>query len=761
MSGASKRLIRPLVYLILAGVTLAAYWAVRGNGFIVLDDADYVAQNSEVSAGLTGHGVRWAFTESYSSNWHPITWLSHMLDCQVFGLNASAHHFVSVALHILNALLLLFFLSRVTGAFWASAFVAAVFALHPIHVESVVWVAERKDVLSTFFGLLCLCAYAAFVKAKGQNLNSKVSKAWYALALVFFALGLMSKPMLVTLPFLLLLLDYWPLRRVASDRWRVTSGRLILEKVPFLLLAAASSAVTVWAQNKDKAIAGLDSVPLSDRFLNILVSYPAYLEKMVWPTRLAVFYPFQKETDFGAAGLSALLLVAITAMAVKWWKTRPYFIVGWLWYIGTLVPVIGLVQVGRQAMADRYAYLPSIGFSIMLVWLVVEVWHSVRFPMPVLGAASLSILAAFAVLTAHQVKRWRDTKTLFTYTAQVTPMNYFVETILGEDLLLEKKPAEALRHFDSAIQSAAVYARAWFGKARALQTMGQREEAFSCFRRSLELDPFDAVAMDAYAVALMQEKDLKGADSLLRRVVELKPRFATAQLHLAMALYQQKDFEGAADQYSNVLRLQPDSMEARTGLGFAMLERGQLDEAASHFETVLRSCPTNSSALDGMGYSLASRNQPEAAEPYFEKAIALAPTNSFAHFHFALLLEQQKRTAEAVKEYQEAIRYDPSNPAPRNNLAWLLTTDSSASVRNGAEAVEQAQKACELTDQREPLLLGTLAAAYAEAGQFGKAVETAEKARDLAKAMGLGEVVRKNEELLGLYREGKPYREKR
>jgi hypothetical protein len=371
-----------LVCIILVVSTLAAYWPVHRAEFANFDDPDYVTNNPDVFRGLTWHGVVWAFTRIHGSNWHPLTWLSHMADCSLFGENAAGHHLVNVGFHVANTLLLFLLLGRMTGAVWRSGFVAALFALHPLHVESVAWIAERKDVLSTFFGLLALWFYIRYVerqKAEGriQNPSPRTTQhatRCYLLSLCFFALGLMSKPMLLTLPFVMLLLDYWPLGRFNTPtlpRFHAPSlphsttpiTLLVWEKLPFLALSLASSVVTFWAQKTGGAVVSVQTMPLADRLANASVSYIAYLIKTFWPTKLAAFYPFAAELPGTEAILSTLVLIGLTVLAFATARRAPCLLVGWLWFVGTLVPVIGLVQVGGQAMADRYTYIPLVAFS--------------------------------------------------------------------------------------------------------------------------------------------------------------------------------------------------------------------------------------------------------------------------------------------------------------------------------------------------------------------------------------------------------------
>ncbi|MES1180725.1 MAG: hypothetical protein ABUL66_02560, partial [Verrucomicrobiota bacterium] len=420
-----------LVALLLALATLLVYLPVTRNGFVNFDDGDYVTGNRLVKDGLTWAGIRWAFTTFHASNWHPLTWLSHMLDCQLFGLSPGAHHCVNVLWHAANTVLLFVLLLRLTSSLWPSAFVAALFAWHPLHVESVAWVAERKDVLSTCFALLTLLAYTRYAQsttsdrrqvAGGFSSSFFILHSSFYLALVCFALGLMAKPMLVTLPFVMLLLDYWPLKRFSVSAFRFYRFPLLLEKLPFFLLAAVSCVITYRAQDAGASVASLERVPLHLRLENSLVSYPAYLLKTIWPANLAVIYPLPKEIPGIAAATAAAVLIFFSTVVARARQRSPYLLVGWLWFLGTLVPVIGLVQVGSQSMADRYTYFPLIGVFIAAAFGVHAL--AVRFQFPKLAAAAAGLtLTACVGLAENQLRHWRDSESLFAHAVAVTKNN--------------------------------------------------------------------------------------------------------------------------------------------------------------------------------------------------------------------------------------------------------------------------------------------------------------------------------------------------
>ena len=442
-----------LISLFLILTIVAVFWPVKNFRFINLDDEEYVTENPQVLNGLSLNGVIWAFTTKHSSNWHPLTWLSHMLDTELYGLNPRGHHLTNLLFHLANTLLLFWVLKRMTGMLWESGLVAALFALHPLHVESVAWVAERKDVLSTFFWMLTMGAYVHYVH--------QASPRRYLLVFFSFALGLLSKPMIVTLPLVLLLLDYWPLGRL---HWRLEEQRsqgktaisrafrLVWEKVPLLFLVAVSCSLTIWAQRR--TVASLEGLPLEIRTANALISYVKYIGKMVWPCRLAVQYPYPEKFPLWQVAGAGLFLIGVSFLVVREARRRPYLVVGWLWYLGTLVPVIGLIQVGSQAMADRYTYVPLIGLFIMTAWGIPNLLSQWRHRRIVLLVSSGLVIALLTILTRIQLQYWSDSTTLYKHTLNSTANNYQVHYNLGLALAKEGKNEEAIVHYKEALESA-------------------------------------------------------------------------------------------------------------------------------------------------------------------------------------------------------------------------------------------------------------------------------------------------------------------
>lgn len=465
---------RPLSFLIalaLVLATLAVYFQAVGHPFITLDDEQYILDNPAVTGGLSGKGIAWAFTSTYAFNWHPVTWISHMLDVELFGLDAGMHHLVNVLLHAANAALLFAVLLGMTGAPWRSGFAAALFALHPLHVESVAWVAERKDVLSTLFLFLTLLAWLRYTQRRKAG--------WFLGALALFALGLLSKPMLVTLPFLLLLLDAWPLGRLAGAQ-AIGLRRALLEKVPFAVLAGASGVLTYLVQQKGGAIGPSEIFPLGVRIANSVVSYADYLIKTFWPSPLAVFYPHPGASlpAWKIAG-AGLLLAAVSVPAILSWRRRPYLTVGWLWYLGTLVPVIGLVQIGRQGSADRYTYIPLIGLFLMAAWGIPELFERWRLKPRALAAAAVAVLVACGALSFRQLGFWRSSERLFTHAIAVTRDNWMAHHSLGAVLIREGKAEEAVNHYYEALRIMPEDPRLHANLSVALLALGRPAEGYS------------------------------------------------------------------------------------------------------------------------------------------------------------------------------------------------------------------------------------------------------------------------------------------
>jgi len=730
---------------LLALLTIAVFGPMVHHDFVDYDDQDYVTENPQVQAGLTRDAARWAFGGAHAANWIPLTWLSHMLDCQLFGLNPGWHHTTNLLLHTANTLLLFLLLKRMTAAALPSAAVALLFAIHPLHVESVAWVSERKDVLSTFFFMLTLWAYAGYAESKGQRPKSKVEaqipqqteqrkpvtaskrRLNYFLTILFFTLGLLSKPMLVTLPFVLLLLDYWPLGRfqITGQKSRIENvGPLIGEKVPFFGLALASSLITFVVQRQGGAMVLMETIPLKLRLINAVVCYGRYLLNTVWPINLSAFYPMPSAWPAWEAAVSLLVLCVISALAIRHCATRPYLGVGWFWFLGTLVPVIGIVQVGIQSMADRYTYIPLIGIFILLAFGLKDLMASQPEWRLALGMAAGIALTLCALLTANQTSYWRNTATLFEHALAVTSDNALAEYSVGVARVREDNYADAYSHFTEALRIQPDYGEAHNNLGLLLVMNGKLDEGIAHYHQALAAKLDTPELHFNLASALFAKGKLDQAAAECRTALTRKPAFPAAALKLALILTKQGKWAEAREQYARTLRLDPQNADAHLGLGLTLMQIGELQEAAKEFQDVLR-----------------------------------LRSDAQAHYNLALVLALQGRSGEALDQYRAAATLAPSWPTALNDLAWVLATDPAPEHRNGIEAIELAKKACELTQNQEPRYLGTLDACYAEAGRFGEAVATSKQAEALALNCGQKQIAEAAAQRRKLYESNLPYRQ--
>jgi len=668
MKRMSNRLHVLLIYVILALATIIAYEPVRHNDFISYDDYAYVTENPQVRGGITLESVVWAFTTSHKANWHPLTWLSHMLDCELFGLNPSRHHLTSLLFHIASMLLLFGILKRMTGAILPSAFVAAAFALHPLHVESVAWVAERKDMLSGFFWMLTIAAYIRYAE--------RPSIGRFLPVVLALGLGLMAKPMLVTLPFVLLLLDYWPLGRF---QWmhqsgkrappsfksgnvtyqKATAWRLIGEKIPLFVLVVASGVVTFIAQQSAGAMLPVERLALSYRIGNALVSYVLYIGKMIYPSSLAVFYPHPStRLPPWQPIFCFIVLVVVSAGIIRTALRHRWLAVGWLWYLGTLIPVIGLVQVGSQAMADRYTYLPSIGIFIMVAWGTAELLTRGRLRKIGLGISAGLLLAVLLICTRMQVRHWQNNLTLYKHVLAVTENNSIIHN------------------------------------------------SFGC--------------------ALFEKGQLDEAITQLKEAVRISPKFSLARSNLGRVFLKQGKVNEAIVCFKEVLRIRKDLPDVHHYLGLAKVKQERHDDAITHFNEALR----------------------------------LKPDYINARLHIGYTLFKLGRIQQAVEHYYKILQLKPGHLQALNALAWVSATSDDVKIQKSTNAVELAERACELSDYKNPEVLDTLAAAYAAADRFPRAIETAEKAVKLAVSQGRKELAEEIQNRLRLYKAKRPYYEK-
>jgi tetratricopeptide (TPR) repeat protein len=726
----------------LAAITLGLFSPLWHYGFLDFDDQAYVTENPYVRSGLNANSVAWAFHTSTTGNWIPLTWISHILDVQFFGLNAGGHHLTNVLLHTANVALLFLLWQRMTGAVWRSALVAGLFGWHPAHVESVAWIAERKDVLSAFFWLLSLWAYVRHAAKPGW--------ARYVLSLALFGLALLAKPMAVTLPFVLLLLDYWPLGRCATTCVRQSApnepeapafprlplARLLVEKVPFLALSGVGCALALWAQERSNAVASAELLPLEHRLGHVLVSYLDYIGMLLYPRHLAIFYPYPLHEKAGMILFGGVVVAAVFVLTAAQWRRRPHLLVGWLWFVGTLVPVIGLIQVGRQALADRYTYLPAIGLFIMVVWGVAELalrHPPVKFLAPVLGVAMLAA-------TSVQLPCWKDTRTVFERAREVTQDNYLAVTMLGSIRAGEGDLNGAIKLYREALGDKANYAEAHFFLARALDQQGKTAEAGKEYATALRLNPFFQQAHIFFGLLLARQKQDDLARAQYEAVIKINPQSATAHNDLARLLQTQGRLEESIRHYSAALQFDPSLAEAHNNLGILYLQKGQLAEGATQLREALRLNPGNVETQANLATVLVQQEQWKEAADLLQKIAPMRSDNANVRYQYGLALAHQGKTRDAMSQYAKALLLTPDFAEALNALAWIAATDPRAELRNGPQAIELAGRACELTARRQPAMLLTLAAAYAEGGRFGEAADTARQTAEVAGAAGLKEL---------------------
>lgn len=688
-------------FLLLALVVCVFLPSLR-NGFVNYDDNLYVTDNFQVQAGLTWPGVAWAFARLHGAGtyWHPLTWASHMVDCQLYGLRPWGHHLTNLLLHAANTLMVFLVFRRMTGATWRCAFLAALFALHPLQVDTVAWVAERKNLLSTLFWLLTTWAYVRYAQkrpsAEGRALkgeppsparDNRRSTLDYLLALVFFTCGLLCKPVLVTLPFVLLLLDYWPLQRfepVISRAACSALARLIWEKAPLFLLAAVSSLITLMAHHGLGMLDPASSLPMGLRIENAVVSYVRYLGKTIWPFDLAVFYPYPDAWPISKVGLCGLLLLALSGLVLRAARSRPYLFVGWFWFLGVLVPFIGLVQVGAQAMADRFMYVPVLGLLLLSIWATAELTTGWPNRQTVLAIVGTTALAACALAAHCQVKHWKNSLTLFSHAIAVTKNNALAECNLGNALGAQGHPKEAIAHLQEALRLYPPYAEAHVNLGVALVEEGRTQEGIEHYRAA----------------------------------IESRPNYAQAHRLLAGALALEHKNDEAKQEFLEALRLKPNYPEAHARLGHLLLLQGAQEEGLRHlFETV------------------------RIRDDYED-----------GHYYLAGALARQGRFQEAVVHFRAAIRVRPDHAAALNDLAWILATERDPSVRNVPEAIRLATRACEVSSRTNAACLDTLGTAFSETGRYAAAIQVTQEAATIAATAGQEKLAHQIQSHLQFYR---------
>jgi protein O-mannosyl-transferase len=766
-----------VVALLLSALTLFAYLPVLQNELVDYDDDYYISQNPHVTPGLTLAGAKWALTESYGANWYPLTWLSLMADTELFGTSARGYHAMNLAYHLAGTLLLLYVFLRMTGSLWASAFVAAVYALHPTHVESVAWAAERKDVLSGLFWMLTLWAYVRF--------SSSPAPRRLGLVALFLSLGLMSKPMVVTLPFVLLLVDVWPLDRISTTSWR----RLLLEKVPLFGLVAAASVVTFYAQRAEGAVQTFDRYSFPVRFWNALLSYAAYVGKAIWPSRLSPYYPHPGDSISAVAGAAAgVMLVFVTAATVVAGLRRArlrFLPVGWLWYVGTLVPVIGIVQVGQQAMADRYTYLPYIGLSILAAYGTVELLQRFRIARYVPAAVGAAAVLSWTLVTSAQVRVWHDSVTLFEHALAVTEDNALAHINLGVAYLnrgrldeastqLEEairihpgsaeahgalgsvrveqgRLPEALEYYQAALRLDPSSSRTHRELGNLLLKLGDETQAMAHFREASALSPADGDALADVALALSREgrtdealQRFQEASTLasdrarlhqnwgtvllgagrpedaighFQTALELRPDYPEAHFSWGQAAMAGGDFPKAVGELSEAVRLEPANEEAQYQLGLALANAGRPDEALEHFEKARELAPDRAGIAITEGLLLMRAGEPARACEYFRKSLELDPGNAEAHYSLGLAYAGTGRFEDAITCYRRALELDPSYAVAHNSWGVALASEGKVD-----RAVEQWKRALSI-DPRLGEAHNNWGLALSNAGELDAATE--------------------------------------
>ena len=728
----------------------AIIWAVFGQtaqyGFVNYDDNSYVTDNPMVQKGVTLQGLRWSLTTVHSSNWHPLTWLSHMLDCQLYALNGGGHHLTNILLHTATAILLFLVLSEMTGFIWRSGFVATVFAIHPLRVESVAWVAERKDVLCGLFFMLTMAAYIRYIRRPR-------SFSRYLIVALALALALMSKPMAVTIPLVLLLLDYWPLNRLKNTGGHWIPWRLVVEKLPLLAVSGAACVATVYAQQE-----AASSPPFLSRISNALVSYVVYLEQMFYPAKLAVLYPYPAyHIALWKSTGAAVLLLVISAATFAARHRQPWLLSGWLWYLGMLVPVIGILQVGSQAHADRYTYLPQIGLYLALTWMAADLMSDWRCRRLGLACLATAVVIPLFFCARRQVSCWHNSESLWTQALNCTTDNFVAHLKLGDVLAQQGSLDEAIVHYREALKIQPNDPEVRVSLGCSLQQQGKTDDAIVQFQQAVQIKPDDAPAHNDLGDLLAQQGKTDEAIIQFQQSLQFNPDYAQAHYNLANALLQQGKADEAITQFQQAIQIKPDYAEACYNLGNTFFRKGEVDTAIVQYQQALLIRPDYVNARYNLGYALLQNGRVDEAVAEFRKVLQLKPGHAEAHYSLADALVEKGSMAEAIAQFQQSLSFKPDFVAAQNDLAWELATSPVASVRNGRQAVELALRAEQLTGGTDLDIVGTLAAAYAEAGRFDDAIQSIQKAIDLAKTTGQPEQLTQLNSELELYRAGQPY----
>lgn len=636
---------RYFVFAGLASLCLAIYAQTLGFDFIDLDDDQYILNNPFVTDGFGLGSVKWALTAFYASNWHPLTWISHQIDVSLFGLEPGGHHAVNVILHIANSLLLFSLARRLTGAFWKSAAIAALFAVHPTHVESVAWIAERKDVLSTLFWLLSTYAYVVY--ASRTEPESPLVRRAFWLSLGLFALGLMAKPMLVTLPFTFLLLDLWPLNRF-DIREPKKILPLIVEKIPFFVLAIISSVLTILAQRSGGAVQSLEVIPLGDRLANSTTAFAKYVLVFFYPADLGIWYPFDKSIGIATVAAAFMMIAGVTLAAVWQIRQRPFLIAGWLWFLGTLVPVIGLVQVGRQSMADRYTYVPYIGLTIVVVWLTAELFERFKINKTAVAGFAAIVIVAFTAIAARQTSYWKDSESIFKRTYEVTGPNFLVQHNLCRFLERRNRLDEAIAQCRAAIENSPELPDA-YNTLGTIQIKQQRfDDARANFLRAIETRPQFVLAYVNLALIDANRNDLDSAVEFVKKAVEVggdeflqSSALTDAYAGIAVAAYKLQRYDRASEYFEKALAISPDNLDHQRNLAVSLHFQGRSAEGEKILLETIRKHPNQAEVHNSLGLIYAGQNRREEARAQFQKALQINPGLVPAQSNLRKLMEQK------------------------------------------------------------------------------------------------------------------------
>lgn len=743
-----KRNLAASVFLVVA--TMLVYAQIGTHDYISYDDSSYVYGNAHVVEGLSIEGLRWALTSTEEANWHPLTWLSHMLDCDLWGVGAPGmHHLTNLIFHIFNSLLMFFVLRRMTGAFWPSLFVAAGFALHPQHVESVAWLAERKDVLSQFFWMLCIGSYVESTRSSGRK--------WFWWTLSFLAMGLMSKPMLVTAPFLFLLLDIWPLGRLSlsGDFWQSLRPRLV-EKIPMFALVGASSVITFLVQRQGGAV---QEVPFGHQMATVVTGYARYIGKALYPIDLAILYPNHVGMWKGWQVASAVVLLLVISAGVYRWRSKPYLLVGWGWFLGTLVPVIGFVSIGALSMADRYTYMPLTGLLIMLAWGVADGCQSREVLKKPVAIAAVSILATWALLSFQQAKTWKDSLSVYEHALSVTQDNAIMHLNYGERLLWARRLDESIFHSQEAVRLDPNALGAYINLGNALLEKKNVHAALESYRHAVEVDPefytahvalgnlFRAEgelgkAMGAYQRALVLAPAsasvhrnigitylMQGEPELGRQELEvalgLNPNLPELQFQIAKLRYKEGDIEGAVFHLENAVVEDPDNAEAYRILGASLLRLDRQDEALESYQRAVDLDPDDFDSLKNLGMGLVILGRPDEAMVWLRRAVERGPDEAVVYYNLASGLRALNQFDQAVENYQKATEIDPTYMVAYLDASRLLREEGRVS-----EAVEVARRAVGANPESAQAY-NSLGVSLATAGEIGQAANSFQRAVEL------------------------------